>query len=678
LIRLPARFHVLGLIAAVVTPVWLFAAYLLTQYALGERTRFESDARDTAKQVALVVEGELVRLVTIINGLSKSAAFATGDLDAMYAETTRLVAGTNRIITLQDVGGAELLNSRLPLNAPLARRTPATTLERARLAGGRPLVSGAYDSPDGVRISVSMSVASDRMLVLSVPTDDVLSVMLPAVPDGWTLAIGDGEGKYVARSTLHGETTGKPGLPEYVAQVVGESGTFTSKNFQGLTLLAGYYRPPSSGWFYAANIPLAAAQAPLWRSLWAISAIAAFALLLSGLLAYFVAKRFTKAAEGLAARANALGRGLPVEPLSTSVSEFTVIADAMRVAELALTRRAREMEAVLETAPAAVWFTYDPEARLVIRNRFAADLMGISTTGRTGFGKPDQVIDTIASKGGHMILREDRPLSRAMRGEFTDNEESAYTLLDGTQRVLLTSARPIRDPRDNVIGAVQVSLDITDRKKGEEQRRLLVNELNHRVKNSLAVVQSIAMQTLRSAKSLPEARDALVGRLVSLGQAHDILTQENWSGAELGDVVTAAISPHAHLDRFEIDGPSVWLEPNIAMSLALAFHELTTNATKYGALSGVDGKVSIKWDVKDHALAVSEEDAQLSIEWREHGGPVVTPTDRKGFGTRMMERMFNSASGNSVSFSLEPLGILCRFEITVSSAPPVSSLSPAA
>jgi two-component sensor histidine kinase len=671
LLRVPARFHVVGLIAAVVTPVWLFAAYLLAQYAFGERARFESDARETAKQVALVVEGELGRLLTVIEGLSKSYALETGDFNALYTEATRLVAGTDRIIVLQGVDGVQLFNTRVPLGSQLPRAAAATDLERATLSGGRPLVSGAYEAEDGVRIRVSMSLSGDRMMVISVPTDQILSVMMPAVPEGWTLAVGDREGKYVARSTLHAETTGKPGLPEYLAKVVGESGTFTSRNFQNVTLLAGYYRSAGSGWFYAANIPLAAVQAPLWQSIRAIVAIAAVALLISSLLGYVVAKRFTKAAEGLAARADALGREQPVEPLSTSVSEFTVIADAMQAAERALLRRTREMEAVLDTAPAAVWFTYDPEARLVIRNRFAADLMGIPADGRPGFGTPGEVIDTVASRDGHPVPRQDRPLSRAMRGALTDNEESAYTLLDGTRRILLTSARPIRDPQDKVIGAVQVSLDITDRKKGEEQRRLLVNELNHRVKNSLAVVQSIATQTLRSANTLPEAREALVGRLVSLGKAHDILTHESWSGADLRDLATAAISPHAQLDRFELSGPRVWLEPNLAMSLALAFHELTTNAAKYGALSTPEGKVSIAWTI-DPASESGAEGRNLVVEWRERGGPPVAKTDRKGFGTRMMERMFNAGSGNQVTFSLEPTGMYCRFEIRIVDPAPAS------
>ena len=212
--------------------------------------------------------------------------------------------------------------------------------------------------------------------------------MIPAVPEGWTLGIGDRDGTYVARSKLHEEMTGKPGLPEYLAKVVGRSGTFTSRNFQGMTLLAGYYRSDFSNWFYTANIPLAVVQAPLWRSLEAIGAIGLVAMLLSGALAYVVGKGFARAAGDLAARADALGHGRPVELMSTAVSEFAVIADALIGAERALAERSHELETVLETVPAAVWFTYDPQARQVIRNRFAAELMGLPTDVRKSFGAP--------------------------------------------------------------------------------------------------------------------------------------------------------------------------------------------------------------------------------------------------------------------------------------------------
>jgi two-component sensor histidine kinase len=245
-----------------------------------------------------------------------------------------------------------------------------------------------------------------------------------------------------------------------------------------------------------------------------------------------------------------------------------------------------------------------------------------------------------------------------MRGEQTDNQEFSYILPNGVQRTLLSSARPIRGTSGKVIGAVQVSLDITARKQGEEQRRLLVNELNHRVKNTLAVVQSIASQTLRNATSLPEAGRSLASRLVSLAKAHDILTQENWSGADLKDVVEAALSPHANTDRLQISGDEVWLSPSLALSLSLGFHELATNAIKYGALSCKEGTVSISW-----ATSWQEQKKHLRIEWRELDGPPVAAIERKGFGTRMLERLLGPKSAGTVTITFEPTGLVCVFEV---------------
>lgn len=660
--RLSARLYLLSLITAAVVPVWLFAAYLLAQYALNERSRFEGEALQVARQISLVVEGEITNLATVVEGLSKSSSMSGGDLMTLHKEATRLVLGTDRVILLRDLGRNQLINTQLPFGAALPPVTALSTSEIAKVKSKLPIVSSVYAASGEYRIAVAIPVRGPRgeewLLAVSVPTAHIRDVMMPAVPKGWTIGVGDREGAYVARSTLHEEMTGKPGLPEYLEKVAGRSGTFTSRNFQGMTLLAGYYRSGASNWFYTANVPLSVVQAPLWRSLAAIAALALVAMLISSALAYVVGNGFAKAARDLASRADALGQGRPVTAMSTAVSEFAVVADALVAAERALAEREFELEAVLETAPAAVWFTYDPQARQVIRNRFAAELMGLPTDSRKSFGTTDLVIDTIALQDGHTVSREDRPLSKAMRGEQTDNQEFSYILPNGVQRTLLSSARPIRGTSGKVIGAVQVSLDITARKQGEEQRRLLVNELNHRVKNTLAVVQSIASQTLRNATSLPEAGRSLASRLVSLAKAHDILTQENWSGADLKDVVAAALSPHANTERLQIVGDEVWLSPALALSLSLGFHELATNAIKYGALSCKEGTVSISW-----VTSRQEQRKHVRIEWRELDGPPVAAIERKGFGTRMLERLLGPKSAGTVTITFEPTGLVCVFEV---------------
>lgn len=657
--RLSARLHLVLLIAAALVPVLLFSAYLLAQYAMSERKQYERDALQVARQVSLVVEAELQNLLTVLRGLATSNALAAGDLETLHREASRLVHGTDRIVVLRDMGRRQLLTTQSSYATDLPPAAPLSAVEAESLAAGRPVVGEVYRSPASGehRVAVALPVrgpdGEDWVLALSVPTTAIRDALLPAVPRGWIVGVGDRDGTYVARSEMHEAVTGQPGLPEYLEKAQGRAGTFTSTNFeQNRTLLAGYYRPHFSDWLYGANIPLSVVQAPLWRSLAAIGAMGLVTVLISAGLAYAVGKGFAKAASDLANRAEALGHGRPVLPLDTSVAEFAEIGAALSAAERAIAERSSELDTVLATVPAAVWFTYDPQARKVIRNRFAAELMGLPTETRTTWGTTDLVIDTIAFKDGHPVGREDRPLSRAMRGEQTDHEEFTYVLPSGGERHLLSSARSIYDKTGAVVGAVQVSLDISERKHAEEQRKLLVSELNHRVKNTLAVVQSIAAQTLRNAPDLKTAQAALVSRLVSLGKAHDVLTQESWSGAHLDDLIRGTIEPHAGLERFELKGERVWLHSNLALSLALAMHELATNAIKYGALAREGGSVSIAWRVAG---------GRLRIEWRETGGPPVGPARRKGFGTRMIARSLDAHSGK-VTLEFERNGLVCILE----------------
>lgn len=206
------------------------------------------------------------------------------------------------------------------------------------------------------------------------------------------------------------------------------------------------------------------------------------------------------------------------------------------------------------------------------------------------------------------------------------------------------------------IGLHVVGRDITERKRAEEHQSLLINELNHRVKNSLAVVQSIAHQTLRNASVPVAVRDALEGRLAALSAAHNVLTRENWSSAAMREILADALAPFCSDERCSMDGPEMRLDPKAAVSLALAVHELATNASKYGALHGDTGRVLISWTV---------EGGRLKLDWREEGGPPVRPPTSRGFGSRMIERGLASDLGGTVSLRYEPDGLICTIEFPV-------------
>jgi two-component sensor histidine kinase len=170
-------------------------------------------------------------------------------------------------------------------------------------------------------------------------------------------------------------------------------------------------------------------------------------------------------------------------------------------------------------------------------------------------------------------------------------------------------------------------------------------------------VQAIANQTLRGSTNLQQANEALVGRLASLAQAHDILTNENWSGADLHEVVIGALRPHVEIARLEIAGQPVRLRPSLALSLAMAFHELATNAIKYGALSDASGSVSISWAVEG-----GEGMQRLRIKWQERGGPPVKASLHRGFGSRMLKRVLSSEPGGNIEIRFEQSGLVCILE----------------
>jgi two-component sensor histidine kinase len=249
-----------------------------------------------------------------------------------------------------------------------------------------------------------------------------------------------------------------------------------------------------------------------------------------------------------------------------------------------------------------------------------------------------------------------------MRGEHTDHEEFLYRLPSGKEVVLLSSARPIRDTGGKVIGSVQVSLDITERKRDEEQRRLLAKELNHRVKNNLAVVQALVQQTIRNSTDLTEAGTTIGARLSALARGHDVLTKHSWEEGDLREVVEAGLAGHMVENRVSTSGPDIKLVPSLVMTITLAIHELATNAMKYGALSNATGSVSISWEAGDR-----DEGRAIAIEWAEAGGPPVKEPAARGFGSRLLKRMAEGAGG-SATLSYPTEGLRCFLVLPLQTA----------
>ncbi len=278
----------------------------------------------------------------------------------------------------------------------------------------------------------------------------------------------------------------------------------------------------------------------------------------------------------------------------------------------------------------------------------------------------DLPVIVLAQRGGG--LERNPEASRYTRAlgnvSFIERPFHPTTLVSMAQTALRGRRRQYeaRDRLDALRDAV------TRQDEDQKHLRLMVNELNHRVKNTLATVQSIVAQTLRSANAPIRTRDALTARILALSKAHDVLTDEQWSGADLSDIAGRAADAFraAGDDRIQLAGPKVRLEPKTAIAVALALHELATNAVKYGALSVPEGKVTFAW-----TLDRTRGPRRLTMVWREHDGPRVVPPTRVGFGTRLIERGLAADLNGQVKIEYLPEGVVCTIDASLDDTAPM-------
>jgi PAS domain S-box-containing protein len=247
---------------------------------------------------------------------------------------------------------------------------------------------------------------------------------------------------------------------------------------------------------------------------------------------------------------------------------------------------------------------------------------------------------------------EDVILERIRRGDRIEHHETVRQHKDGSQIDVSLTISPIRTAEGKVVGASKSARDITDRKRIEAQMSMLTREAEHRAKNLLANVK--AMVRLSQADTPDGLKEAIEGRIEALANVHSLFVQSRWAGAELGSVVKQELSPYFRDGemRTQIDGAAVMLEPELAQAVAVALHELATNAAKYGALSGAKGQVRVEWSCAA--------DGRLVLRWSEAGGPPVNPPTHKGFGTHMIDAMIRGREGGDVRLDWRVEGLACQ------------------
>jgi PAS domain S-box-containing protein len=373
---------------------------------------------------------------------------------------------------------------------------------------------------------------------------------------------------------------------------------------------------------------------------------------------YDTSHAFTDAELDLAV---AIGRqlGFGVERIRAEQARRLTAAE-LRESEARERARAAELRTIMEAVPAVIWIARDRECRTISGNTAAYEVLRLSRENNPSLSAP---VDERPSHfevlvDGRVLAPEELPVQRAARGEEVRNFEEEIRFADGTSRYLFGNATPLHDAEGDPCGAVAAFVDITDRKKAEEQRDLLVAELSHRVKNTLATVISIAQQSFARNPDVDEARRSFDSRIRALAQTHSRLAEANWSGVSFEAMLLDELAPYFREDRsnVRVSGPPVQFNAKGALTLGMALHELATNAAKHGALSSKCGSVNVAWQVDPR-------DRRLRIRWTEAGGPNVTPPARSGFGRLLLERALASDLGGEVQLHFDEDGLKCAIAI---------------
>lgn len=244
--------------------------------------------------------------------------------------------------------------------------------------------------------------------------------------------------------------------------------------------------------------------------------------------------------------------------------------------------------------------------------------------------------------------------------------EKRLKRLDGRIVWLSVRSSPVRGDDGHLLYVVRVVQEITERKAAERRQKLLIDELNHRVKNTLATVQSLASQSARGAATPAAFREGFEGRLIALSKAHDQLTVHHWENAEMRELLSGSLAPYAGAgaERVTLRGEDLVLRPRAVLTLAMVFHELTTNAAKYGALSAPGGVIDIRWQ----PVRGKDGRTMLQIEWVEQGGPPVVAPKRRGFGSKLIEGSVAAEHGGSAKLTYDPVGLRCEILMPMEAA----------
>lgn len=629
--RWPIRWYMAGLLATTLLPIVVALALALAHLIKVEIQRQEDGVLRTAERVADLIDREMDGLVAALQALASSPSLDPIDLASFDRQARQLATQRGSAVALRELDGQHLVNTLAPFGTSLPK-TVDPVLRDADLQAIRtrkPVISGLYSGSVGKRLFVLVVVpvplnGEPRYLLnIAVLPERISELIGRHLPDSWNAVVVDSRMMVVARSTDYERYMGRSARADQIAHLSGPKSVWKGHRLDGTPVLAAHV-PLASGWKVVVALPeanvAAAAQSTSLAMLAAVMAAAGMSLI---------------AAHRFSGRLQMEVRGL-VAPERQRLPGGFAIAELDAVAHDLETHERRRLEAhKLEAHLAAIVassndaiFTIDRVGRILTWNRCSELMFQYSQEEAIGsdvrllapVGLREEMDSAIASAVALKPVRMDTVRQRK----------------DGGLLEVSVNSAPITTVRGELMAISVVVFEITERKRTERQRELLLRELDHRLKNVFGVISSMIGLQARRATSVAVFADGLRRRIYGLSALHDMVRGTGIDDAvSLAQVVQLAGAASSHM---RYSGPDLRLSAAAAIGIGLVLNELVTNAVKYGALSVPEGAITIDW---------TSEDGELRLTWIERGGPPVSPGADAGFGMLLIQQSIAHLDGHT-------------------------------
>jgi PAS domain S-box-containing protein len=634
-----------------------FAAAGIAVYGgyLNNRQGVEKHLQETSRALSLVVDRQFGQAEALLWALSTSALLHERNYAAFdaWARTAIRVPGT--WVVVEDDKG-QVINTLLPPGSMLPGTRSRDHWKGA--AVGTVRISNLFKG----LVAKEPAVGADTLVVAADGSQLYVSIIMLAetvsrvladqsLPQNWIGAIIDRSGTVVARNRDASRFVGQLATPDNVARVRGHvtQGVWEGVSLDGVPTVLALSRSPGSGWSTIVAVPQSEITAPARRS--ALYLTGAGALLLSGgaAVAWRLGRSIAVPVAGLADLAQNMGQGGPVTAQASGLTEVDRVADALasastqlRMREASLRASEERLRATHENAPVSI-AEVDGDGRFLSVNEARCRM--------TGHSREELIGQHFAHVTAASSLNEDMALfSRQVAGELdTYTTDSQFIHKDGRSGWARVTSTALRATNGTFLYAIRVVEDITERRAADRRQKLLIDELNHRVKNTLAVVQSLAWQAARQDLPPKVAHERFQERLLALSRTHNLLNESFWEGASLRTILEAELAPYlAPSAMVQISGPEVQLLPKTAI---------------YGALSATAGRVQVDWSVQKRGDQTS-----LIVNWRELQGPTIELPPKPGFGSRLLRQTINLELDGKLDLRFEPEGVWCTMTIATEPA----------